>query len=69
MQESSVGTPDFMAPEQAENAATADIRADIYSLGCSLYHLIAGHPPFSGSSYPSVLTKMRAHRSLSPPAP
>jgi len=41
-----LGTPDYLAPEQARNAHTADIRADIYSLGCVLYHCLAGRPPF-----------------------
>jgi serine/threonine protein kinase/formylglycine-generating enzyme required for sulfatase activity len=43
-----VGTVDYIAPEQAENAQTADIRADIYGLGCSLFYLLTGNPPFTG---------------------
>jgi hypothetical protein len=58
-----LGTPDYLAPEQALDAASADIRADIYSLGCTLYFLLSGGPPFQGRSQFELL---QAHQSLSP---
>lgn len=44
-----VGTPDYLSPEQIRESSV-DHRADIYSLGCTLYHLLAGSPPYAGSS-------------------
>jgi tRNA A-37 threonylcarbamoyl transferase component Bud32 len=58
-----LGTPDFIAPEQSRDSHTADIRADIYSLGCCLYFMLAGHPPFTGSS---ALEKIMAHLERQP---
>jgi serine/threonine protein kinase len=53
----SMGTPAYMPPEQATDAANVDQRADIYSLGCTLYHLVAGRPPFTGRTAIDVITK------------
>jgi uncharacterized protein (TIGR03067 family) len=58
-----MGTPDYIAPEQARDAHTADIRADIYSLGCTLYDLLAGHAPFPEGT---VLAKVMAHAERMP---
>lgn len=44
---SALGTPEFMAPEQILNARTADIRADIFSLGCTLFFMLSGRSPFA----------------------
>jgi serine/threonine-protein kinase len=54
-----LGTPAYLAPEQARNARGVDIRADIYSLGCTFYHLLTGHAPFKGE-IAEVLLKHQA---------
>ncbi len=56
-----LGTPNFIAPEQIRDPQSADIRADIYSLGCTLYYLIAGRPPFRGDN---VWDVCQAHCSM-----
>jgi serine/threonine protein kinase len=64
-----MGTADYMAPEQWEASHDVDIRADVYSLGCSLYTLLVGRPPFGGGEYATPLRKMAAHaRAPVPPA-
>jgi serine/threonine protein kinase len=50
-----LGTPDYVAPEQTLDAQKADIRADIYSLGCTLYYLLSGGPPFRAKSLYELL--------------
>lgn len=60
-----MGTVDFMAPEQATDSKRADHRADVYSLGCSLYFLLTGRPPYQG---PTALQRIIAHQELPPPS-
>jgi serine/threonine protein kinase len=55
-----LGTPEYMAPEQIRDPQMADVRADIYSLGCTLYFLLAGRPPFDGNSLYDIF---QAHHS------
>jgi serine/threonine protein kinase len=59
-----IGTADYLAPEQAQDASLVDIRADIYSLGCTLYYLLTGQPPFAGTS---LMQKLMQHREAEPP--
>ncbi len=59
-----LGTPDYMAPEQASDSRSVDIRADIYGLGCTLYFLLAGRPPFPDGS---ALEKIASHLHEEPP--
>ena len=58
-----LGTPDYLAPEQARDARNADIRADIYSLGCVLYHCLTGRPPFPETN---IMAQMLKHATEKP---
>lgn len=60
-----MGTPDFLSPEQAMDPRTADIRTDLYSLGCTLYYLLTGMVPFPGGT---LLQKVEKHRKATPTA-
>jgi serine/threonine protein kinase len=60
-----LGTPDYLAPEQARNASAVDVRADLYSLGCTFYFVLTGRPPFPGGT---PLEKMIRHQ-CDDPAP
>jgi serine/threonine protein kinase len=53
----SMGTPHYISPEQVEAMKDVDLRADIYSLGCTLYHLSSGQAPFEGNSAVAIMMK------------
>lgn len=59
-----VGTPDYVAPEQIRDAHATDTRADVYALGCTLYYLLAGQPPFAAGT---SLQKVAGHLERLPP--
>jgi serine/threonine-protein kinase len=60
-----MGTMDYLAPEQALDARAVDVRADIYSLGCTFFFLLAGRPPFHGGTEAQRLLQ---HQQQEPPA-
>jgi serine/threonine-protein kinase len=61
-----IGTPDYLAPEQALSPRDADPRSDLYSLGCTLFHLLTGRPPFPGGT---LTQKLLWHQNEAPPDP
>ena len=61
-----LGTFDYISPEQARDPRSADVRSDLYSLGCSLYFMLTGRPPFPGGT---VLQKLLSHTTDAPPDP
>jgi WD40 repeat protein len=59
-----MGTPDYLAPEQIRDPRAVGARSDLYSLGCTLYHLLAGRPPFADAT---VGLKLLQHQTEEPP--
>ena len=62
--ENMMGTADYLAPEQAKNAHSVDSRADLYSLGCTFYYLLAGHAPFNQGSITERIWKHENEKPL-----
>ena len=61
-----IGTPVYMAPEQCRGISNADARSDIYALGCVLFDMLTGRPPFEGNATAEYIA---AHMAEEPPAP
>ncbi len=68
MANTAMGTPAYMAPEQAVDSSSVDQRADIYSLGCTLFVMLTGKPPFQGKTALEVITKHKTEPIVRPDA-
>ncbi len=60
----SLGTPSYMSPEQATGDRELTARSDVYALGCVLYEMLAGDPPFTGSNVQAVIAKLLVEKPL-----
>lgn len=60
-----LGTADYLSPEQALDSHSVDVRSDVYSLGCTFFFLLAGHPPFSEGT---LAARLLAHQTKDPPS-
>ena len=58
-----IGTPDYVSPEQIRDSRRADIRSDLYSLGCTFYHMLTGQAPFASAA---IIDKLYLHQATEP---